>query len=664
MGRENKIKIALINRYYPPNQSITGDSVAELASFLINKSTNFDVHVVSINADYKGKLDSSKTIGTTHLIKSFYNGNSKLFRFLANFLEGYQLIKKAIKIKSDIIICLTDPPLVNFWAGVLCKKSTTPWVLWSMDIYPDAFVSAGLVSENNLIYNYLQKRIIRNPPDYLITLGEVQKKYLFNTFNKEIEHIILPCGIHNTQKSNENPEWRTDDDKIYFAYAGNLGEAHSDRFLSSFIASMDKKKHQLILSVYGAKSSKILSQSNNKDYITLVDRLNKPDFPYIDIHIVSLLPQWTNVCVPSKAVSAICAESTMLFNGIENSDTSKMFDEASWIINSDKDLEIEKEKIIQFFNSINKTEIDKKRDKAKLITKKLNADKLLAFEKLSTFIAGSITTSDLYQSAIYQGNLDEKIKVINPKISIITICYNSAETIEDTLKSVINQNYPNIEYIIIDGLSKDGTLAIVNQYKNDIDKIVSEKDKGLFDALNKGIEAATGDIIGFLHSDDIFENDNVLTDISNVFKHNKIDASYSDLVYVDKYNTKKIIRNWISGEYKEDFFYKGWMLPHPTFYVRKEIYKNYGNFNLKLKHAADYEIMLRFIHKHKIKLGYLPQTTVRMRVGGVSNGDLKNRIKANREDKMAWRINGLKPKSYTLLFKPLSKIGQYLKLIK
>jgi len=386
MGGENKIKVTLVNRYYPPNQSITGESAAELASFLIKKSSNFDVNVVSIDADYKGKVHSSDTIGNAHLIKSYYNGKSKIFRFFANFFEGYQLIKKAIKINSDVIICLTDPPLVNFWAGILCKKSKTPWILWSMDLYPEAFSSARLVSENNFVYKYLLKKINQNIPDYLIALGDVQKQYLFNKFNKEIDHNVLPCGIHNTPKNTEIPLWRKDDDKIYFAYAGNLGEAHSDQFLSSFISLMDKEKHQLILSVYGAKSAKILTQSKNKEYITIIDRLNKPDFPHVDIHLVSLLPRWTNVCVPSKAVSAICSESTMLFNGINNSDTVQMFSDASWIIDFSNDVKKEKNELDKFFKSINKSEIKTKRSNAKLITEKLNNDKLLAFEKLATFI--------------------------------------------------------------------------------------------------------------------------------------------------------------------------------------------------------------------------------------------------------------------------------------
>lgn len=248
---------------------------------------------------------------------------------------------------------------------------------------------------------------------------------------------------------------------------------------------------------------------------------------------------------------------------------------------------------------------------------------------------------------------------MTPKVSIITVCFNSAETIDDTIQSVVNQSYKNIEYIIVDGLSNDNTLEIVKKYQNNIAKIISEKDKGLYDAINKGIKMATGEIISILNSDDLYQDKEVINDIVNLFETKNLDASYGDLVYVDRLNTDKVIRYWKSGKYKEGMFFKGWMPPHPTFFVKKNIYDQLGAFNLELKSAADYEIMLRFIHKHKIKLGYLPKVIVRMRVGGMSNVSLNNRIKANREDKKAWIINGIKPKPYTLLFKPLSKISQF-----
>lgn len=246
------------------------------------------------------------------------------------------------------------------------------------------------------------------------------------------------------------------------------------------------------------------------------------------------------------------------------------------------------------------------------------------------------------------------------KISIITVAYNSAKTIEDTLNSVVNQDYRSIEYIIIDGGSTDDTLQIVEKYKSQIAFILSEKDKGIYDAMNKGIASATGDIIGILNSDDFYTHSHVLSKIVSEFKPG-IDGVYADLVYVDPVDTAKTTRTWKSGNYKVGAFLKGWMPPHPTFFVRKEIYDKYGAYALNLSSAADYEFMLRVIHKHVIKLAYLPETIVRMRAGGASNASLKNRIKANKEDRLAWKMNDLRPQLFTHLRKPLSKIFQFLK---
>ena len=248
---------------------------------------------------------------------------------------------------------------------------------------------------------------------------------------------------------------------------------------------------------------------------------------------------------------------------------------------------------------------------------------------------------------------------MQPKVSIITVCYNSSKTIEDTIKSVLSQTYSNIEYIIIDGLSTDNTLEIVNKYKKEISLIVSEKDNGLYDAINKGISLASGEIIANLNSDDFYIDENVISDVVDKFKTEKTDLLYTDLYYVEEENPNNVTRYWESGEYKKGAFFRGWMPPHPTFFVKKEIYNKYGVFNLNLKSAADYEIMLRFIHKNECSISYLNRVTVRMRVGGVSNSSLSNRIKANREDKKAWEINGLKPKPFTLILKPLSKISQF-----
>jgi glycosyltransferase len=246
------------------------------------------------------------------------------------------------------------------------------------------------------------------------------------------------------------------------------------------------------------------------------------------------------------------------------------------------------------------------------------------------------------------------------KVSIITISYNSAETIEDTIKSVVSQDYSNIEYIIIDGASKDATLSIVDKYKDKIAKVISEKDKGIYDAMNKGVQNATGDIIGILNSDDYYYDTTVISEVVRLFELEKTDGLYADLVYVDRTDSDKIIRYWKSGNYKPGKFLQGWMPPHPTFFVKKEVYQNFGLYNTELRSAADYEYMLRVIHKHGISLTYMPRILTKMRVGGMSNVSLKNRWRANMEDRRAWKMNGVKPRWYTLTVKPLSKLLQFL----
>jgi glycosyltransferase involved in cell wall biosynthesis len=247
------------------------------------------------------------------------------------------------------------------------------------------------------------------------------------------------------------------------------------------------------------------------------------------------------------------------------------------------------------------------------------------------------------------------------KVSIITISFNSAETIEDTIKSVVSQDYPNIEYIIVDGGSKDATVDIVKKYSNQVSQFVSEKDKGIYDAMNKGVAMATGDVIGILNSDDFYADTSVISDVVNQLSKSGADACYADLVYVNREQSDKVIRTWKSGPYKPGLFLRGWMPPHPTFFVKKKCYTEFGSYTLLLRSAADYELMLRFIHKHKVPVTYLPRVITKMRAGGQSNVTLKNRIKANLEDRMAWKMNDLKPGLLTLTWKPISKILQFLK---
>lgn len=247
------------------------------------------------------------------------------------------------------------------------------------------------------------------------------------------------------------------------------------------------------------------------------------------------------------------------------------------------------------------------------------------------------------------------------KVSIITIAYNSETTIETTIRSVIAQSYPNIEYIIIDGKSKDSTLSIIEKYTSQISRVVSEPDKGIYDAMNKGVRMASGDIIGILNSDDFYADSDVIKNVVSLFERTQCDATYADLVYVDRLDEQKILRTWISGDYRHGAFLKGWMPPHPTFFVKADVYKRFGQYSTELRSSADYEFMLRVLHKQQIKVAYLNRVITKMRAGGQSNVTLKNRLRANKEDRMAWRMNGLRPQPWTLILKPLSKLQQFFK---
>ena len=246
------------------------------------------------------------------------------------------------------------------------------------------------------------------------------------------------------------------------------------------------------------------------------------------------------------------------------------------------------------------------------------------------------------------------------RLSVITVTFNSAATLAGAIESVSQQRDVDVEHIIVDGGSIDGTMEVVRSYPH-IRKKVSEPDRGIYDAMNKGIAMSTGEIIGILNSDDYYADDRVLTDVAAMFASTGCEALYADLVYVDRRDTSRILRTWRAGAYRHGRFRSGWMPPHPTFFVKKSCYDRLGLYNLSLRSAADYELMLRFIHRHGIAVSYLPRIITHMRAGGQSNLSLGNRIRANLEDRMAWRMNGLRPGLFTLTWKPLSKVFQFVK---
>ena len=245
------------------------------------------------------------------------------------------------------------------------------------------------------------------------------------------------------------------------------------------------------------------------------------------------------------------------------------------------------------------------------------------------------------------------------KVSIITPTYNSAETICINLLSVSSQTYGNIEHIIVDNCSKDATLNRIAEFKHDI-VVISEPDKGIYDAMNKGIGKATGDIIGILNSDDYLATEHTIAEVVAAFEENSCDGTYGDLLYVNRKNTSKITRVWIAGHCKENKLFTGWMPPHPTIFLKREVYKNCGLFKCNLKYAADYDMILRLLLTHKIRLHYIEKIIVYMRSGGCSNKNWFRRISVNREDVKAWDSVSEHIRWYTRYLKPGRKLVQYL----
>jgi glycosyltransferase involved in cell wall biosynthesis len=243
-------------------------------------------------------------------------------------------------------------------------------------------------------------------------------------------------------------------------------------------------------------------------------------------------------------------------------------------------------------------------------------------------------------------------------LSLITATYNSSATLADTLTSVREQSYPHLEHLIVDGLSSDPTLSILRKFPH-ARLVVSERDSGIYEAMNKGILAAKGEVIGLLNSDDLYINKEVVQKVMSCFQNPAIDAVYGDLQFVAADNIHRVVRTWRAGTYRRNKLYWGWMPPHPTFFVRKQLYEQWGLFNTQLKSAADYELILRFLLKANLQLFYIPEVLVKMRVGGASNASLHSRILAHREDYRAWKINGLTPYPWTVACKPLRKISQY-----
>lgn len=245
-----------------------------------------------------------------------------------------------------------------------------------------------------------------------------------------------------------------------------------------------------------------------------------------------------------------------------------------------------------------------------------------------------------------------------PKISVITVVFNNAHTIEQTIESVASQNYPRIEHIVIDGASTDGTLEIIHRHRERLSAFKSEPDRGMYDAMNKGLALASGDIIGFLNADDVYADSSVLARIARALQNPRVDACYGDLVYVGKSDPTAIVRFWKSRPFKDGLFELGWMPAHPTFYARRSVYQQYGGYDLSFRRQSDFDLTLRFLVVHRVASEYIPEVLVRMRSGGASRG-LHHILEGNIEAYRSCRRHGLDVSPLFIAKKILSRVPQF-----
>ena len=384
---EVKKKVVILEKYSPFHTAITGRSVRSLADFLFN--AGIEVQTVSIDASYKGvKGSKMKLPYRVRELIGLYSGKNKPVRLFAGLLDGFRMVTYACMIKADVQIVLTNPPLLNMWAVLFKPFLRGRLVFWTMDLYPDAFYSARLVSEKNLLFRFVQSIVYGHAPDFMIVLGGQQYRYLSDKYKQEIPHVVLPCGINFIGKKGVIPWWREKyKDKIILCYAGNLGEAHDNRFLMELMGQLDPKKFMLLLVLYGVKAKEVLEMAKSRSGVEIVDYVTSNDLSYVDINIASLLSTWNNVCVPSKVVSAICAGTPVLYNASEDSEGYKMFLEALWLIPDDSDYHC---MVSRFYKELSRETIDRKKQAALKYARQLSLVQDNAFQNILDYCKSDV----------------------------------------------------------------------------------------------------------------------------------------------------------------------------------------------------------------------------------------------------------------------------------
>ncbi|HZG26641.1 MAG TPA: hypothetical protein VEZ17_18765 [Chitinophagaceae bacterium] len=374
-------KILIINKFGPLSNAITGQNAKELADFLVKQQV--EVQFICLQAEYISTKQAEKErppYCVTEL-RNLYSGKSPLVRLLAGLLDGFRLWLTSLRYKCDTVIVMTDPPLLFFWFQLFRGFSKRKLCYWTMDLYPEAFVAGNYIRPGNPVYRFFHWVVYRKVPDLVIVLGKKQLEYLREKFRAPFPYVVIPCGI--VERDPDMLAAQEGNGKIRFGYGGNIGEAHDAEFLISFIRELDPEKHEMVISLYGSKANYVKEVIRGNKNVKFKDFLNHSDLSNIDVNIATLLPRWHHICVPSKAVTAICCGSSLLLNTMPESDAWQMFKEGAWLIESGKDYRVETGK---FLASINRSSISFKKKMAIELAEREIQHKKAAFDRVAGMI--------------------------------------------------------------------------------------------------------------------------------------------------------------------------------------------------------------------------------------------------------------------------------------
>lgn len=368
--------ITIITKYFLPNVNVDSDSVYDMVKGLLDQNKDLQITIVTSDLTYKGDLALNKKYDQSILKNVIVRKVKPVFpnsKMTSDFILGYQLVLLAKKIGYRTIISLSNPPLITLWHSLLLKKFN--FYYWTFDIFPQALVADKLIKSSSILYKFLNRLTYINAPRGIISLGKCQFDYLSKLYGKVSKQILLPCGIHE-EHSDEIPNW-CENEKIIIGYLGNIGRAHSPLFLENVLKSIANVKNiKLIISIYGFHSNRIKKFINslNAQNVLFVPSVAKGQLRFIDIHLVSLLPEWANISVPSKAVSAVCSGSSLWYCGPHEVDTFGLFEECSFISTDDV------ESVENTLKSINYESISIKKKEAEMIKKHLKQLEKKAYE--------------------------------------------------------------------------------------------------------------------------------------------------------------------------------------------------------------------------------------------------------------------------------------------